>query len=173
MKQLHWDGFFFWVLYLLDVKKSLIKSSSHLWIICLSLSPNLTRKGSFWKFSPFPYLQRCTELWILHWLTITYILQVGKILSFAPSFPSTFSHSFSLSLPPLSPSFQFIILQVYSNICAALALTFSLISVNLLPHTQTRLGHGGFILGTKSTAEHLLLFTLFLIPVINNLDTTW
>lgn len=140
--------------------KSLIKSSSHLWIICLCFFPNLTIKGSFWKFSPFPYLQRCTELWILHWLTITYILQVGKTLSFSPSFLSTFSHSFSPSLSSLSPSFQFIILQVYVYICAALALTFSLISVNLLPHTHTLLGHEGFIFGTKGTAEHLLLFTL-------------
>lgn len=56
---------------------TLIKRSSCLWIICLCLSTSLTRKGSFWKLSPFPGHQRWTELWLLHRLTIIHMLSVG------------------------------------------------------------------------------------------------
>lgn len=100
---------------------TLIKSSSCLWIICLCLSTSLTRKGSFWKFSPFPGHQRWTELWLLHRLTIIHMLAVGRTLSF--SLCLFLPLSFTL-FPPPTPNFQFIALQVYSYICAPLALPF-------------------------------------------------
>lgn len=101
---------------------TLIKRSSCLWIICLCLSTSLTRKGSFWKLSPFPGHQRWTELWLLHRLNnYTYVISGGGTRSF--SLCLSLPLSFTL-FPPPPPNFQFIALQVYSYICAPLALPF-------------------------------------------------
>lgn len=42
---------------------------------------------------------------------------------------------------------------------------------NLLQFIVMHEGHGGVTFGIQSTAEHLLLYTLLLIPAVNNLET--
>lgn len=117
-------------------KSSLIKSSSCFWIFCLCHSSSLTNKWQLLKIWPLSVPSKIHRL--LHLLTITHALSVGRILNFSP--------------------------------CLCYSLSYFPLLFNFLQFTVMHKGRGGVTFGIQSTAEHLLLYNLLLIPAVNNLE---